>query len=208
MKKSYKVKRKEKKINTGNCGADDGDSCSDITIQKREQSVTVQNDNEWEPTPQQIEVVRLLASLNERVSITEACNRVGVSRMAWYRWKENDNFRRYFRKILSIETEVESVVEAWYCLHKAAKRGNVFAATKILEITGMFTPKIKHELSGDPDNPIKAEIFVPQFNMPPPPQKRDRSGELEVIDVEPLPAADPKTFEQSLLDEEQDDEDI
>jgi hypothetical protein len=175
----------------------------DFAIKKRTQDVTVPDDNEWTPSEQQVEVIRLWLDMEQRLSISELCDKAGINRRTWYRWKQNPHFRKYFHKLLSLEVEVEPVIEAWRCLYKAAKRGNVLAATKILEVTGMFTPKVKHEFSGDPENPIRTEIYVPQFNMPPPPQRRDRQEEAqEFLEDLQQEQQKPKSFEESLMDDE------
>ena len=159
----------------------------EIVGNKRGQSETEPVVYRWEPTAKQIEVVRLLVDMEQRLSITDVCLKAGVGRSTLYRWLRNEEFKAYFNKLLGLETDI-AIIEAWRCLLKAAKRGNVQAATKILEIKGMFTPKVKHEFSGDPDNPIRTEVYVPQFHMPPPPAKR-------VIDAEPVEITEDLTDE-------------
>ena len=176
----------------------------DITIQKRGQNGTERN-YEWKPSSKQIDVVRLLIDMEQRLSISEICSKAGVGRTTMYRWLQNEDFKAYFNQLLGLETDI-AIIEAWRCLLKAAKMGSVQAATKILEIKGMFTPRLQHEISGDPNNPIRTEVYIPQFNMPPPPQKRDRRTEESQKFLEDLQTEKQLTFAESL--EVLDDEDI
>jgi transcriptional regulator with XRE-family HTH domain len=175
-----------------------------ISIENCEQLLTDSEGNVWVPTSEQIEVVKLMVDLDQHLTITEICSRVGISRTTLYNWMRDEDFVKYFNGLLEDETEA-GIVDAWKCLKRQMRCGSVPAATKFLEIKGKFTPKVKHEMSGDPDNPIKAELsYVPQFNMGSPPPKRDRTEEAkEFIETIEQPE---KSFEDSLL--EDDDEDL
>jgi len=133
----------------------------------------------WTPSTKQVEAVKLMVDLEVRYTKTEVCQRVGVTRETLYNWLSNENFKQYFREMLHLESE-PYLMDAFRCLTKAMKRGNVPAAMKFLELKKMFAPSVKHVLAGDADNPAEIKL-VPKFNMPPPPAKRLR--EENVIDT-------------------------
>lgn len=137
---------------------------------KRGQGLT-KSKRAWRPSTKQIEAVRLMVDLDQHLSITEVCQKVDISRQCLYNWLADDNFSKYFNELLDLETDA-GVVDAFRSLKRQMKRGNATAAIKYLEVKQRFTPKVKHELSGDPDNPITHQVYVPVFNMPVPQVKQ------------------------------------
>jgi len=126
--------------------------------------------SEWRPSQKQIEAVSIIVNPDERMTVTELCKRVGITRPTWYNWLMDKRFKSYFHAVLNLENE-SGLLDAWRCLRDSMKKGSVTAAVRYLEVMKMFTPAVNHVISGDTVSPVEVNV-VPKFNMPPPPAKR------------------------------------
>lgn len=148
---------------------------------KRGQKLT---SGDWRPTPQQIAIVALLVDMDDHRSKEDKCKAVGISKQTLYNWYKNEKFVIYMNKLLDLAADSD-IPDIFRAMKLAAKRGNVQAQRSYLEIRGKFTPKVKHELSGDPANPIPHTVYAPVFNMPTPqvkPKESLNSNEIPVLD--------------------------
>lgn len=147
--------------------------------QKQTSNVT---EKKFVPSPTQLQLVKLLVDLDDHRSKEAKCAEVGITKTTLYNWYRNKDFVLYVNELLDLSADSD-IADIFRAMKLSAKRGNVQAQRSFLEIRGKFTPKVKHELSGDPNNPIQTVIQVVSGMPTPPARKIEPAVELKEEEV-------------------------
>lgn len=92
------------------------------------------------------ELAELLTNPDERLSVTEVCARVGISRKTFYVWMDNPDYRDYINKLIDSYTDSENA-NIWKALINKAVGGDVAAQKLYFELKDKYRNKV--EMSGN-----------------------------------------------------------
>jgi Helix-turn-helix of insertion element transposase len=107
----------------------------------------VQNNTKWNPTDEQARMAQILADPSEQGTITEKCEKAGVSRSTFYRWMRDPNFVEYVNSLIDEYTDAE-LARVWAALTRKAIEGDIQAIKLFFEMKGKYKEKKEIEHSG------------------------------------------------------------
>ena len=88
-------------------------------------------------SPKQSQAAVLLADPTFTGTITDMCDKIGISRQTFYRWMSTSDFRSYVDGLISIYTDAE-LSKAWKALMKLVDRGDIQAIKLFFELKGKY----------------------------------------------------------------------
>lgn len=106
-----------------------------------------QNNTNWNPTDEQVRMAQILADPSEQGTITEKCEKAGVSRSTFYRWMRDPNFVEYVNSLIDEYTDAE-LSRVWAALTRKAIEGDIQAIKLFFEMKGKYKEKKEIEHSG------------------------------------------------------------
>ena len=107
-------------------------------------------------TSKQRKAAEMLVNPEFEGSITDLCNKIGVARSTFYRWRDDPDFCRYIDTMIDKYTDGE-LAAVWKALIRKCLEGNVQAIRLYFELKGKFgqTGSVR-EL---PDDPLSQSVF-------------------------------------------------
>ena len=100
-------------------------------------------------------LAELLVNPDTKLSISEMCEQIGISRQTFYNWQEDNDFRGYVNWLIDSYTDSE-LANVWKALIKKAVSGDVAAQKLYMELKNKYKQQINLDggvviISGEDD---------------------------------------------------------
>lgn len=91
-------------------------------------------------------LAEMLCNPDNDMTITQLCEKVGVSRQTFYNWQKDASFNGYVEFLIDSFTDSE-LPSAWKALVKKAKGGSVEALKLFFEMKGKYKSQVEANLN-------------------------------------------------------------
>jgi len=128
-----------------------------------------QNVDEYKPTTNERKLIEALCNPeNRKLNVTELCKVVGISREAYYRMFRKPQFVEYYKRVQfeAVKQSAAKVLAA--TIEYAINEPKCHQDRKmILEMAGLYTEKVKQEITGEGGGPIGVTVIFSDKMQPP-----------------------------------------
>lgn len=128
-----------------------------------------QNVDEYKPTTNERKLIEALCNPeNRKLNVTELCKVVGISREAYYRMFRKPQFVEYYKRVQfeAVKQNAAKVLAA--SIEYAINDPKCHQDRKmILEMAGLYTEKVKQEITGEGGGPIGVTVIFSDKMRPP-----------------------------------------
>ncbi|MES0334748.1 MAG: phBC6A51 family helix-turn-helix protein [Candidatus Magnetobacterium sp. LHC-1] len=150
---------------------------------KKVKEITPDSTNEKNSiNPKWIAIIDKLLDFDDRKTIEEKCNSIGICKKTLYNWMKIPEFVQLKNERLQLFMDLDES-EVYKSMRTQIKRGNTTAIRTYYELAGKLNQKIGMELTGKDGNPIGMEVKY-NFGMPEPPSQNGKAPEDDEEDPE------------------------
>lgn len=131
--------------------------------------MTAANVDDYKPTPKEKKLIEVLCDPEHRhKNITKICQVAGISREAYYRMFRKPQFVAYYHRVQFEVVKQAAAKVLAASIEYAINDSKCHQDRKmILEMAGLYTEKIKQEISGEGGGPIGVTVVFSDKLQPP-----------------------------------------
>lgn len=147
--------------------------------------------------PQQLIIANMLLNVDDRRSKRQKCEEAGISVQQLNAWYRDAQFSEYVRK-LAEEKFGDGAATAYLTILKNMENGDMVATKLFMEMSGRYTPSVRHDVNLD--SFVGSLLEILQYRIADPQTLELIAGDLEsllsgkpvTIQQAPVPASEPK----------------
>lgn len=118
--------------------------------------------NKYEPTTAELKLLKVLENPKfSTASITDICREAGIGRKKYYEAMKKPAFCEFIKET-ALDMVKKDLYPLWQAAINHAKAGNYQYWKAIMDATGQYQEKQKHEFSGSDGGPIQIIPAVPR----------------------------------------------